>query len=302
MFRICKFVIIRMQKLTMKKRIGLIIGVLLILIGLFIAVRVAANLLVPPGRGALQVNSNIKATVLLDAKNIGETNLCLCDQNQTVQEGEHTLKIIPNDTTLQPFTAKIKIFPNVLTAVERTFLPGSFASSYILNLEKTNEKEASLFVASLPDGALVTLDGNQVGATSYFAKSISASEHEIEIQKQGFGKKTIRIRTVAGYKLVINVVLGTDSGTSDEASPTPEPTSAIASPSATITTQVKIKKTPNNFLNVREDTSTNSTIIIKVHDDEVYEFVDEKGGWFQIKLPDGTIGWISSTYAEKITQ
>lgn len=280
----------------------LIIGVVLMLIGLFIAVRVAANLLVPPGRGALQVNSNIKATVLLDEKNIGETNLCLCDQNQTVQEGEHTLKIIPHDTTLQPYTAKIKIFPNVLTAVERTFLPGSFASSYILNLEKTNEKEASLFVASLPDGALVTIDGNQVGATSYFAKTISASEHLIEIQKQGFGKKTIRIRTVAGYKLVINVVLGTDSGTSDEIVPTPEPTSAIASQSATIATQVKIKKTPNNFLNVREDTSTTSTIITKVHDDEIYELVDEKGSWFQIKLTDGTTGWISATYAEKVTQ
>jgi len=286
----------------MKKRIGLIAGVLLILIGLFIAVRVAASLLVPPGRGALQVNSNTKATVLLDGKNIGETNLCLCDQNQTVQEGEHTLKIIPHDTTLQPYTVKIKIFPNVLTAVERTFLPGSFASSYVLNLEKTNEKEASLFVASLPDGALVTLDGNQVGATSYFAKSISASEHEIEIQKQGFGKKTIRIRTVAGYKLVINVVLGTDSGTSDEIVPTPEPTSAIASSSATITTQVKIKKTPNNFLNVREDTSTTSTIITKVHDGETYEFVEEKGSWFQIKLTDGTTGWISATYAERVTQ
>jgi hypothetical protein len=286
----------------MKKRIRLIIGVVLMLIGLFIAVNVAARFIAPPGSGALQVNSNIKATVLLNEKNIGETNLCLCGQDQTVPEGEHTLKIIPNDTSLQPFTTKIKIYPNVLTAVERTFLPGSFASSYVLNLEKTGEKDASLLVSSLPDGALVALDGNQVGATTYFAKAISASEHQIEIQKQGFGKKTIRIRTVAGYKLVINVILGTDSGTSDEAIPTPEPTTAIASPSATLATQVKIKETPNNFLNVREETSINSPIITKVRDGETYEFVDEKESWFQIKLPDGTTGWISSTYAEKVTE
>lgn len=287
----------------MKKRIRLIAGVLFILIGLFIIVKVAASVFVRPGRGALRVSSNIKAKVFLDEKNIGLTTLCLCDQNQTIPEGEHTIKIIPEDSSFQPFTVKAKILPSVLTAIERTFLPGSFASSYVLNLEKTGEKDASIFVASIPDGALVTLDGNQVGATSYFGKNISASEHEIEIQKQGFGKKTIRIRTVAGYKLIINAVLGIDSGGNDTtSSPTPTTITTITPSPVAKSAQVKIGQTPNNFLNVRTEGSVDSPIVAKVHDGETYSLVDEKTGWLEIRLTDGTTGWVSSTFAEKISQ
>lgn len=300
LFNATSFAIIKVQ--NMKKRVSLIAGVLLILAGLFIMVKVAASVLAPSGRGALQVSSNIKAQVFLDEKAIGATNLCLCDQNQTIPEGEHIIKVVPDDSSFQPYTVNVKIFPGVLTAVERTFLPGSFASSYVLNLEKTGDKDASLLVASIPDGALVTLDGDQVGATSYFAKTISASEHEIEIQKQGFGKKTIRIRTVVGYKLIINAVLGTDSGNIDETAPTPTTITPLTPTVATKSAQVKIGKTPNNFLNVRAEPSINSSIIVKVRDGETYEFVSEKTGWFEIKLTDGTTGWISSSYSEKITQ
>ena len=58
---------------------------------------------------------------------------------------------------------------------------------------------------------------------------ISASEHEIELQKGGFGKKTIRIKTVNGYKLMIEAVLGTQPQAGEvlpgsEGTPTATPT------------------------------------------------------------------------------
>lgn len=285
----------------MKKRIFSIFAFLLILIGLFVAAYIASRVLIPPGKGALQVTSNIKAQVFLDDKNIGNTNFCKCSQNETIDSREYTIRLVPEDKTQTPFTGKIRIQPNVLTAVERTFLVGSYASSSILTLEKTSEKDASLFVASIPDGALVTLDGNRVGATPYFQKSISASEHELEIRKQGFGKKTLRIRAVAGYKLVINAVLGTEATGGDETSASPTPLPTVLTPAPISSVQVKISQTPTGFLRVRKEPSTGGSEIGRVNPGEIYSILDEKSGWYQIKLKDETSGWISSTYAQKIS-
>lgn len=288
----------------MKKRIFVVFAIILILIGLFIAAYLVSSLLVPKGKGALQVNSNIKSDVFLNDKLLGKTDLCKCNQNETIAEGEYTIKIAPDDKAYSAFTAKIKIQPGVLTAVERTFLPGSFASSYILTLEKISGKDPQLLVLSIPDGALVSLDGTQLGVTPYFSKSLTASEHEVEILKQGFGKKTIRIRTVPSYKLVVNAILGTDTGGKDEfdtkntdikPSLTPTPT---ASPSALI----KIKQTPTGFLRVRKEGNAGADEVGKVNPGETYPLLDTQGGWFQIKLKDGTTGWVSSAYSEKITQ
>ncbi|OIP57891.1 MAG: hypothetical protein COX79_05180 [Candidatus Levybacteria bacterium CG_4_10_14_0_2_um_filter_36_16] len=285
----------------MKKRIFSIFAFLLILTGLFIAVYIASQVLIPPGKGALQVTSNIKAKVFLDDKNIGTTNFCKCSQNETIDSREYTIRIVPEDKTQIPFTRKIRITPNVLTAIERTFLVGSYASSSILTLEKTSEKDASLFVASIPDGALVTLDGNQVGATPYFQKNISASEHELEIRKQGFGKKTLRIRAVSGYKLVVNSVLGTEATDQDETSVSPTPLPSTLTPTPASSTQVKISQTPTGFLRVRKEPSVAGSEIGRVSPGETYSLLDEKNGWYQIKLRDETSGWISSTYAQKIS-
>ena len=78
----------------------------------------------------------------------------------------------------------------------------------------------------------------------------------------------------------------------------------IASIPATVTIQkVLILDTPNGFLRVRESNSTGSREITRVSDGETFELVDEKNGWFEIKLNspagEGKTGWISSQYAKK---
>ena len=283
----------------MKRRILLVGAILLILAGMFLLVRIAANTLIPRGKGALQVTSNIKAQVILDNKVLGATPLCKCEQNETLLQGVYELKIIPEDKSVQPFMARVRINSGVLTAVERTFLPGSYASSYILTLEKTNSPDPEIFIASIPDGALISLDGKEEGITPLSLKSISASEHEIEIQKQGFSKKTVRVRAVPSYKLVLNVILGTQ-GSSDETSetltptPTPEPTKSEAP-------LVTIKNTPVGFLRVRENPSTAAKEIGRVNPGETFELIEENASWFKIRLEDGE-GWVSKTYSEKTTQ
>src|SRR3990167_6126516 len=281
----------------MKRRILLVVAIILILAGMFLLVRIAANTLVPAGKGALQVTSNIKAQVFLDNKPLGQTPLCRCEQHDTLNAGVYELKIVPDDKNVEPFMSRVRINSGVLTAVERTFLPGAYASSYILALEKTNSSDPQLFVASIPDGAIVSIDGREEGITPLSQNSISPSEHEIEIQKQGFSKKTVRVRAVPSYKLVLNVILGTQ-GSSDETSetltptPNPEPTKSEAP-------LVTIKNTPVGFLRVRENPSTAAKEIGRVNPGETFSYIDENAGWFQIELRDGTLGWISKQYATK---
>ena len=286
----------------MKRRLLMVVAILLILAGMFLLVRIAANTLIPRGKGALQVTSSIKAQVILDNKVLGATPLCKCEQNETLLQGVYELKIIPEDKSVQPFMARVRINSGVLTAVERTFLPGSYASSYILTLEKTNSSDPEIFIASIPDGALISFDGKEEGITPLSLRSISASEHELEIQKQGFSKKTVRVRAVPSYKLVLNVILGTQ-GADETVESQPEagpPLAETPTPTKINQALVTIKNTPVGFLRVRESPSTAAKEIGRVNPGETFELIEENASWFKIKLEDGE-GWVSKIYSEKTT-
>lgn len=282
----------------MKRRVLLVAATLLILVGLFFLVKFIANIVAPAGKGGLQVTTNIKAQVFLNNKLVGQSPLCLCEGKNTIASGDYNLKIVPLDKSQTQFVVKVKVNPNVLTAVDRTFLPGALASSYILMLEKTNEREPQLFVASIPDTSLVSVDGESEGVTPLYIKSLPVSEHEIEIEKPGFAKKTIRVKAVAGFKLVLNAILGTEAtaeeiqqvaSESAETIPTASPTPAGP--------QVLIGQTPTGFLRVRSEASAGSSEIGQVKPGELYPLLSEEDSWFQIQLTDGTRGWISKTYA-----
>lgn len=279
----------------MKKKLIGFLSIILILLGFFIFFQVIVNFL-PKGHGALQVTSNVKSKIILNGKNIGETPMCLCAQEERIEAGNYTIQLIPEDNSTT-YTTKIKIGKGVLTAVDRTFLPGSYASASTLYLQSIGGQAADLFVSSAPNEALVTLDGTDSGTTPLLLKNLSASEHEIELQRGGYGKKTIRIRTVPGYKLTVEAILGT-LPSANEILPgmvsTPTPT-----PNVPITPKVIIGSTPTGFLRVRTDASINSMEIGQVHPEDTLPLLDEQSGWYKIQLPDGKTGWISTSFATK---
>ena len=285
----------------MKRRFLMVAAVLLILVGIFLLMRIAAATFAPKGKGALQITSNIKAAAYLDNKPIGDTPLCHCEGNDTIESGKHELRIVPEDRSFAPFSAKIEINTGVLTAVDRTFLPGSFASAYILTLAKNNSSDPQFFIASIPEGALVELDGESKGITPILLDPLSASEHEVEIQKQGFSKKTVRIRAVPSYRVVLNVLLGTKSGV-DESIEAPDQKITPTQAASIKQDLVLIKDTPTGFLRVREQATTASREVGRVNPQETYVFLDENTSWFKIELRDKTIGWVSKQYAEKTIQ
>lgn len=280
----------------MKKKLIGLFSILLILAGFFLFFQVLGRVL-PKGRGALQITSNVKAKILLNGRVIGTTPVCKCDESERIDEGVYTLQLIPDDTSLTS-TAKVTIGSGVLTAVDRTFLPGSYASTYTLYLKKISSKSPQLFISSLPSGALVTIDGTDAGVTPLLIKDLSLSEHEIELQKGGYNKKTIRVRTVAGYKLIAEAVLGTIPSANEtlpgsEVPSTPTPTTSPQT--------VTILQTPTGFLRVRQESNINSAEIGRVNPGDTLPLLESLDGWYKVQLESGKAGFISSSFAQKNT-
>jgi len=275
--------------------------VLLFVVPLLIALIIFLSFMVfinrDSGKGALQVTANLKSNVYLNSKLIGQTPLCKCDPDEMPLVGEYTLRLVPMGGEFTPFEGKIKINRSVLTVVDRTFGKGANSSGSTITLDALGDKKRlEVLVLSFPDNTQVLVDNSFLGNTPLLLKNLTESDHEILFKKEGYQEKTLRIRTVTGYKLTAQVSLGI-SLTATTISVTPS-----ASPSASPTpkeTKVVILQTPTGFLRVRESGSLSSEEIGRVYKGESFLLLNEKNGWFEIKLKDDKTGWISGDYAQK---
>jgi hypothetical protein len=244
------------------------------------------------GKGALQVTSVPESKVYLDGKLVGTTKYCACDASSMLSQGDYTIKLVPEEGNFKPFEEKITINRSTLTAIDRTFNDNEGSE---ISLSFLNDKEdTEIMVISIPDKANVFLDGNPVGVTPLLLKQVAESDHDLKVALDGYRDKSLKIKTSSGFKLTAQVYLGinTDLTAPQTASPT---ASLVATPSA----MILILNTPTGFLRVRESNSINSPEIAQVKPGESYELVSETEGWFKIKLTDGKIGWVSSSYAAK---
>ncbi len=250
-------------------------------------------------RGALQVTSTPLSKVYLNNKLIGNTPLCKCEAENMVPTGEYVIKVVPSSAGFPEFQEKITIEKSVLTVVDRTFSKDASSEGSVMTLQPAKKKnERGLLVLSVPDQAEVVLDGNSSGFTPLNIKDITDSDHVLVLKKSGYSEKKIRIHTPSGYKLIATVYLGVDNpDTESKKDETPTP---IASPSGTIAQnkkEVTILQTPVGFLRVRRDPLISSDEIGRVMPGEKYEVIEVKDEWYQIKLKNGEVGWISNQYA-----
>jgi hypothetical protein len=219
-----------------------------------------------------------------------------------ISSGDYTIKLVPEDTQYSQYQEKITISTGILTVVDRKFIKGAQSEGSTISLHPLSDKnKTELEVISFPSGSKVELDSNPIGTTPLIHKNPTESDHILKINKTGYNGKTIRIRTPKSYRLTIVSHL---SVTADEAAQESQPanpqTTPTPAPSPT-TTQAKvlILDTPTGFLRVRSGSSLNATQITTVNPGETFALISEQPGWYEIKLTDGTNGWISSEYAQK---
>ena len=288
----------------MIRKLLFILAVIFITAGLFLFVKVLDSFK-SPGKGALQINTNVKSKVFLNGVEIGTAPLCKCTENETIQSGIYDLRIEPEDKNLAAFSTKVKINGGVLTAVERTFLSGAYASASILTLEKSTSQQPELIITSLPDKAIVTIDSISKGITPYHATDLSVSEHELRIGKEGFQEKTMQIKMIENHKLVVEVYLGTqgaDEQLEQQAKTNNEGTEEVKTDELeTIEIEdrtVTILDTPNGFLRVRSGAGTNFPEVTRVNNGDTFNLIKEESGWLEIQIDTQTSGFISSEFAK----
>ncbi|NLW06572.1 MAG: SH3 domain-containing protein [Clostridia bacterium] len=55
-----------------------------------------------------------------------------------------------------------------------------------------------------------------------------------------------------------------------------------------------------NYVNIRTGPGTNYDIITTLPRGTMFKFLGEAAGWYQVQLPDGRQGWVSSEYAQRV--
>jgi len=229
---------------------------------------------------ALQVTTTPEASVFLDGKHLGKTPF-FSDQ---LKAGDFLLKISVSEAT---YVERIKLVPGSLTVVNRELNKNEQAGSgETLWLE---DGQTGLFISSLPPETDVTIDGQLKGKTPLLISEIEPGEHKIILSKQGYSDRQFAIRTSKDSRLMANVSLASQLSKSATTLPSPIP----------ITSKVEILPTPQGFLRVREQASTNSKEIGRLKAKEQVNLLQETKDWFKIEF-EGKQGWISSQYAKKL--
>ena len=299
----------------MRMKKSWLIGAVVVLVLLLAGLIVKAKFFSRPALGAISISSTPKAVVFIDGVQMGMTPFF----SDEIEAGEHTIKLVPEATTdsLVSWEKKVNLVPNILTAINRHLGSSESSSSgETLSLEKISSRDQSaLAVISIPDQAVVKIDGAPKGFAPVTVENLTPGNYQITVASPGYEEKMISAKTVAGYKLIVNVQLAqkiegieeaTESGEVEEkeeeaeASPTP---AAKTSPQPTPPEKpyVKIKETPTGWLRVRMAPSTAATEAAKINPGEMYPYLnEEKNGWYKIEYEKGEEGWISGVYAELI--
>lgn len=232
----------------MKKSFLIVIIAILLLLGLGFILR---KTLIKPASAGLQVKSVPASTVFLDGKQVGQTPF----EDKKLSAGEITLRLVPEGTTvsLSPWETKIKLVGGTQTIVNREFGETEASSAgETMTLEKiADKKAASLSIISLPDSALIEIDGQSKGFTPLNLDKQDEGEREIAVSASGFAKRTIRVKLLAGYKLILNVKLAEEktAEVSPTITPTGSPTKITPGPSEKPTPTVKPKGISVRVLN-----------------------------------------------------
>lgn len=248
------------------------------------------------GKGALQVTSIPASNVYLNGKLVGKTPFCQCEGKDMLATGDYTLKLVPlAGDNLDTYEQRITITKSILTVVDRTFGVGALSSGFVINLSPLSDNNAvQLFISSFPSGARLSIDGNDSGQTPLLLKNITSSDHDLVLAKPGYKSKTVHVQTHPGYQLNATVFL---------ALLPPDASSAAIFDNTGLTPiqkqKVVILNTPTGFLRVRSDPSLVGSESAQVRPGDIFELASEQDGWYQIKLKDGTLGWVSATYAKK---
>ncbi|MGB9911467.1 MAG: SH3 domain-containing protein [Microgenomates group bacterium] len=303
------------MKLSFNKKWLLFFGLILILLLGFLVFK---KIFSTPKLAVISISSSPQTAVFIDNVQVGTASLEKPYYNDKIEPGEHRIKLVPESNELIPWEGKINLPAGILTSIKRELASSEAESGgQVVWLEKIeNKRKASLAVISFPEQAVVKLGGEPKGFTPFLNEEIPPGSYQIEIAAPGYKSRTISIKLIAGYKLLINAKLAKEiEGIEEMASkkeaeeatssgkPMPSPTPLVKSNSTTSLKKpyVEIKNTPTGWLRIRSKPSTSGEELGKAKPGETFPYLGETvNGWYKIEYEEDKEGWVSGTYADLI--
>ncbi|MBT3249378.1 MAG: SH3 domain-containing protein [Candidatus Pacebacteria bacterium] len=270
------------------------------------------NLLNRKNVAGLQVITNdTTSSLFLDGQYLDKTPYI----NKTIQPGEYTLKIQPDDQELVSYETQISLRKNTLTVV--TWKPGSRSENsggIIYEMEEIKSNQGELSFITIPDNSIIKFDQGEQQFSPLVIKNIEPGHHQFEISLPSYEKQNHTISVIKGYRVNITAKLSKSKPPENAAAAEPlkdlgEENSDIKSnlettPNASAGGQLVIIKTTGflqnevEVLKVRKEASSAAAIIGHALVGNSYPYLNENSvGWLKIKF-DNQVGWVSDQYAE----
>ncbi len=292
---------------------------------------------VPEKKAGISITASPSAGIFIDGNHIGSTPY----YNEKMKPGEHVLKIVPESGIGLPWESKITLLPGIMTVISRQLGQTEDQSSgYFLTLEPGGASDnASVEVVTVPDKAVVTVDGESKGFSPISIDNMTAGEHVVLITAPGYIERSINANLRTGHILKASIQLArselainSESNSEEvevsedevldadsDASPSPIARSKpTITPKVSATSKPTSKPKPQNnpeppyitvldsdegYLNVREEpVRAADNVLARIKPGESYPYLDKNAaGWIKIELSPGEEGWVSSKYV-KVTE
>jgi hypothetical protein len=293
----------------------------------------ACNPLDVKTKAGLQViTADIPSSLFLDGQYLDKTPYIAKD----IKPGVYTLRIQPDDVNLTPYETSINLRKGLLTVV--TWKPGrrpELSGGVIYEMEKLkSRKSTELSIVTVPDGAIVTIQGREKEFAPVTLTDIEPGQKEFEVSLPSYDTQKHTVNLVAGHRTTITVKLAKSEVIEVNATGQTATTSAkvalpspIAKPSATPSTRgatasaqsasssaqkstitgprVKINTT-NYFQNGKEvlrvrDASSNAGKELGFADvGSEYAYLNKTENGFHNITFNGISGWVSAQFSTVI--
>jgi Bacterial SH3 domain/PEGA domain len=245
---------------------------------------------ISPKKSGLEIMSFPVAKVYINGKEMGNTPY----KNMELKPGENEVRLVSEN---KEWKRKLELQSNINTIVDWQF-GNDFSedSGYILYLEKTGDKKASLLVNSNPDKTTIAVDDQVKGISPIKVSDVGEGDKQLSISFPGYKDVNVFMKAINGYQLIVDAKLAVEKNNIDEIV-----TTEIESNSSSLglDKKITIKETETGWLRVREEASRSGKEITKVKPGENYTLLEEETDWYKIDLGNEKSGWISATYAEK---
>ncbi len=245
-------------------------------------------------KSGLEIMSFPVARVYINGKEMGTTPY----KNMNLKPGENEILLTTDDN--KEWKRKVDLQNNINTIINWQFGDTKDEDNgYVLSLEKTGTKKASLMVTTNPDKTTVTVDGQVRGISPIKVGEINEGDRQLAISFPGYKDINVFMKAINGYQLIINTKLAIEKVNVDQIVNTENQATVSSNLNAIIQKKVFIKETETGWLRVRNINSNSGKEITKVKPGESYVLLEEQSDWYKIDLGNEKSGWISTTYAEK---